>query len=214
MQEGLTRNLSVFSRFLETASFSQGEVLNYTEIAREVATNRKTISNYFDIIEDLLLGSRLPVFTKRAKRDMTTHPKFFFFDTGVFNIIRPKGLFDSPEEAYGPALETLFLQELNAINDYFELGYTVYSWRTRDKTEVDFITYGDQGLHAFEIKRKRKLSSKDFRGLKAFSKDYPMPKLHIFYGGSRRSYHNDINIYPFSDGIKSLNKILESSPPK
>ena len=108
LQEGIVRNISSFSRFLETASFSQGKIINYAEIAREVATSRHAISDYFQILEDLLIASRLPVFTKRAKRDLISHPKFYYFDVGVFRAIRPRGPLDSEADIDGPALETLF----------------------------------------------------------------------------------------------------------
>ena len=101
LQEGLTRNLGVFSRFLETASFSQGSVLNTAEIARESGTERKTVSNYFTILEDLQLAFRLPVFRKRAKRRLTVHPEFYLFDAGVYRSIRPAGPLDAPEEIAG-----------------------------------------------------------------------------------------------------------------
>ncbi len=84
LQEGLTRNLGAFTRFLETASFSQGAVLNTSEVAREAGLELKRVENYFSILEDLLLAQKIPVFTKRAKRRMIAHPKFYFFDTGVY----------------------------------------------------------------------------------------------------------------------------------
>ena len=56
LQEGLTRSVSLFTRFLETASFSQGEQINFTEIAREIGHNRHTVANFFDILEDLLIA--------------------------------------------------------------------------------------------------------------------------------------------------------------
>ena len=46
-QEGITRNLALFTRFLETASFSQGEILNYTNIAQEIGSTRHTVANFF-----------------------------------------------------------------------------------------------------------------------------------------------------------------------
>lgn len=107
LQEGLTRNLGSFSRFLETASFSQGSALNTSEVAREAGLERMQVESYFTILEDLLLASRLPVFTKRARRRMAAHPKFYYFDVGIFRTLRPMGPLDSPEEAEGPCLETL-----------------------------------------------------------------------------------------------------------
>jgi len=97
-QEGLTRNISAFSRFLEVASFSQSEVLTMAEVARESSISVKVVQDYFTIREDLLLAVRLPVFSKRAKRKLVSHPKFLFFDSGVFNSIRPKGPLDHHPE--------------------------------------------------------------------------------------------------------------------
>jgi predicted AAA+ superfamily ATPase len=208
LQEGIVRNISLFTRFLETASFSQGEVINYTEIAREVATNRHVVSDYFQILEDLLIASRLSVFSKRAKRDLITHPKFYYFDVGVFRSIRPRGPLDSEADIDGPALETLFLQEARAINDYYDLGYEFYYWRTRNQIEVDFVLYGERGLLAFEIKRKARLSTQDLNGLKVFSEDYPMAKKYILYGGSTRYIDQDIHVIPVNDAIKELVQLL------
>lgn len=208
LQEGLTRNISLFTRFLETASFSQGEVLNYTSISREIGSNRHTVANFFEILEDLLIAYRLPVFSKRAKRDLVNSPKFYYFDVGVYRTIRPVGLLDSVEEINGAALETLFLQEARAYNDYFDLGYSFYYWRTRDKKEVDVVLYGDKGFFAFEIKRKARLDSKDFKGLKAFAKDYPEAKLYVLYGGGESYHEKNVNVLPFKQALKSLSKLL------
>ncbi|PIW63769.1 MAG: ATPase, partial [Candidatus Omnitrophica bacterium CG12_big_fil_rev_8_21_14_0_65_50_5] len=149
-QEGLTRNLGAFSRFLEAASFSQGAVVNASSIARECGIERKVVENYFSILEDLLIGYRVPVFTKKAKRRMTAHQKFYFFDAGVYRTLRPSGPLDSPEEIEGMALETLVFQELKAVNDCLQLGYDLYYWHTANRVEVDFILYGARGLKAFE----------------------------------------------------------------
>ena len=121
-QEGLTRNLAAFSRFLEAASFSQGSVLNISNVANECGVERKVVEHYFAILEDLLIAYRIPIFSKRAKRRMAAHPKFYFFDAGVYRTLRPNGPLDMPEQIEGASLETLFLQELMAVNDALELG--------------------------------------------------------------------------------------------
>lgn len=208
LQEGLTRNLSQFTRFLETSSFSQGSMLNMTEIAREVGIDRKLVSNYFDILDDLLIGYRLPVFNKRAKRRLVAHPKFYLFDPGVYRTIRPKGPFDSPEEIDGSGLETLFLVHLRAINDYYRLGYHLFFWRTSNHVEVDFVVYGEGGLFAFEIKRSYSIKGSDLNGLKAFTKDYPIAKCYLLYGGNHEEYHDNIHVIPFITGLKRLADIL------
>lgn len=208
MQEGLTRNLDAFTHFLEIASFSQGSVINYTEIAREAAIDRQVVNNYFSILNDLLIATHLLPFTKRAKRRLIAHPKFYFFDVGVYRFLRPKGPLDTPEEIDGAALETLFLQTLKAVNDYFDLEYKIHYWRTSDGTEVDFILYGEKGLYAFEIKRASTVTPKLLRGLKTFLKDYPIAKAYLVYGGDHQEFHDSITILPIIDALQQLPQIL------
>ena len=209
MQEGLVRNLSSFSRFMEVASFSQGNQLNLASIAREVGISRKIIASYFEILEDLLIAVQLPCFSKRAQRQLVTHPKFYYFDAGVYQQIRPRGMLDSPEEINGAACETLFLQHCRAIIDYYSLSLSLYFWRTKTGTEVDFIAYGEQGLYAFEIKTKRHIDRKDLRGLRAFKQDYPMARCYLLYLGERHEQHGDFNVLPLSQALCSLVDILQ-----
>ncbi|GJM06333.1 MAG: ATPase [marine bacterium B5-7] len=209
LQEGLTRNISLFTRFLETATFSQGEVLNYTAISREIGSNRHTVANFFDILEDLLIAFRLPVFRKRAKRALINSQKFYYFDVGVFRTLRPVGILDTHAEVDGPGLETLFLQEVRAYNDYFDWGYALHYWRTQDQKEVDVVLYGNQGFHAFEIKRKARLDKQDFSGLKCFAEDYPEADLYMLYGGQTRYFEGNIQVIPFEVALKELPEMLK-----
>jgi len=208
LQEGIVRNLGEFTRFLEVASFSQGSPLNITAVAREAMVSRKVAENYFNITEDLLIARRLPVFTKRSKRRLTAHPKFYYFDVGVYRHLRPKGPLDSPEEIDGPGLETLFLQHLLAINDYYRLGYDFYYWQTSNHVEVDFVAYGEKGIFAFEIKRKHKINRSDLSGLLSFQKDYPMAKLFLIYGGKQKEHVGNIEVVPIDFALEKLYEIL------
>lgn len=207
-QEGLTRNLGAFSRFLEAASFSQGSVLNISSVARDCAVERKVVENYFGILEDLLIAHRLPVFAKKAKRRLVSHAKFYFFDTGVYRTLRPTGPLDMPEQIEGAAFETLFFQELLAINDALGLGYTISYWRTSNDTEVDFVLYGNRGLKAFEIKRAGKVSSSMLSGLKSFLRDYPMASVYFIYGGQHYRREGKIEVLPINEALKKLPVIL------
>lgn len=175
-QEGLTRNLASFSRFMEAASFSQGSVLSITEVARECSIERKVVENYFHILEDLLIGYRIPVFTKKAKRRMVAHPKIYFFDVGVFRTLRPMGPLDMPEESEGAAFETLLFQEINVLNSMLETQYKIYYWRTASEKEVDIFLYGPKGLLAIEVKRTSRITNSMLSSLKSFEKYYPIEK--------------------------------------
>lgn len=209
IQEGISRNLGAFARFLETASFSQGSILNMSEVAREAAVGRRMAEDYFSALEDLLIGVRLPVFSKKAKRRLVTHNKFYFFDTGVYRAIKPAGPFDQPEFTGGIALESLFFQNLRAINDYLNLQYSLFYYRTKAGSEVDFVAYGKLGLKAFEVKAKRNVFGSDFSNLKAFLSDYPVTKGYLIYGGNIRGQKDGIEIWPAADALKSLPEILQ-----
>lgn len=208
LQEGIVRNLDAFTRFLEVASFSQGSQINMSAIARETGVSQKVIKSYFEILEDLLLARTLKVFTRRAKRDLVAHDKFYYFDVGVYRTLRPQGPLDIEQEIQGVAAESLFLQELLAINDYFDFAYTPYYWRTKHGVEVDFVLYGKRGLKAFEIKSRAFLDKKDLSGLKTFREDYPEAECFIIYGGKMKQYIDGITILPMAEALKTLNIFL------
>ena len=181
--EGLVRNMGSFSRFLEAISFSHASVLNLADVARDCHVSRKTVEGYVSILEDLLLAFRLPVFTKRARRHLTSHPKFFWFDAGVFRSVRPAGPLDRPAEIAGPALEGLVAQHLRAWIDYSQASLDLCFWRTKSGNEVDFIVYGRSGFHAIEVMNATAVRPKDLGGLRAFKDDYPEATALLLYRG-------------------------------
>jgi predicted AAA+ superfamily ATPase len=206
--EALTRNLDAFSRFLVVASFSQAAVLSVATVARDLGLARKTVEGYFDLLEDLLLAVRVPVFTRRAKRAMAAHPKFFFFDAGVYRALRPRGPLDSADEIDGPAVETLVFQELRATNDNLQLGYELFYWHTRDHREVDLVLYGERGLLAFEVKRTARFRESELSSLRLFKSDYPMARCFFLYGG-RDTYEVDgARVLPLATALPALGTLL------
>lgn len=204
--EGLTRNIGNFSRFLEAASFSHGSVLNVSNIARECEVERKVVEGYLHILEDLLLAARIPVFTKRAKRATVQHPKFYFYDTGLYNALRPSGPLDKPEEIGGAALEGLVAQHLMAWIDYRKPDCRLYFWRTSSGNEVDFIVYGQDVFWAIEVKSSTRIYSKDLKSLKSFGKDYPEAKKVLVYRGYEKLLTDEINIIPCEEFLLNLDK--------
>lgn len=208
LQEGLTRNLSAFSRFMEVASLSQGQVLNVSNVAREAAIERSVVAGYFEILRDLLIGYFLPPFTKKAKRRLINHPKFYFFDPGVFRAIRPMGPYDMPGELGGISLETLVHQQINAVNDLLQLGYKMYYFRTSTGVEVDFILYGKNGIKAIEVKATEHFQDNMLDGLKKFRADYPISNCFLLYGGKQKLYVDDITVLPVQEACLTMDQWL------
>jgi uncharacterized protein len=202
--EGLARNVGAFARFLEAVSFSHASVLNVANVARECQAERKTVAGYVEILEDLLLSFRLPVFTRRAKREVVAHPKFYLFDAGVFRSLRPRGPLDRPEEIDGAALEGLVAQHLRAWIAYRGSDAELFFWRTRSGVEVDFVVYGAAGFWAIEVKNTARVRPEDVRGLEAFASDYPQAEVALLYRGTRRERRGPIWILPVDNFLRDL----------
>ena len=202
--EGWVRDIGDFSRFLEAISFSHSQALNLANVARECEVERRTVAGYLEVLEDLLLCFRVPVFTKRARRATAAHPKFYFFDTGVFRSLRPKGPLDRPQEIEGAALEGLVAQHLRGFCAYSSKTFDLFYWRTRSGVEVDFVLYGEAGFWAMEVKNARDVRREDLRGLKAFRQDYPECEPLLLYRGRDRLRVDDVLCLPVEDFLRSL----------
>lgn len=202
--EGIVRDLGAFARFLEAISLSHGGVLSLATAARECEVNRKTAEGYLQVLEDLLLAYRVPVFTRKAKRHLAVHPKFYWFDTGVFRSGRPTGPLDAPEEITGAALEGLVAQHLRAWIAYTSGRHGLYFWRTKSGSEVDFVVYGETGLWALEVKNAARLHPRDLRGLQAFQADYPEARVALLYRGPEAIKIRDVLCLPVDSFLRAL----------
>lgn len=202
--EGLVRNLAGFHRFLEAVSFSHAAVLNLAAVARECEVSRKTVEGHLAVLEDLLLAYRLPVFTRRAQRQPTTHPKFYWADTGIFRSLRPAGPLDRPEEIAGAALEGLVAQHLRAWLGYSRSRAELFFWRTRGGAEIDFVVYGPDHFCAVEVKHASRVRPEDLRSLKTFGKDYPEAELRLLYRGRETLAIDGIRCLPCDELLAGL----------
>jgi predicted AAA+ superfamily ATPase len=175
-EEASVRNLGSFARFLETVALSHGNQLNIGGVARDCSVTRRSAEGYVEVLEDMMLAFRLKVFTKRAKRLLAAHPKFYLFDPGVYQALRPRNPLDSRSEIGGGALEGLVAQHLRSWLFSAPGKNDLFYWRTRAGLEVDFILFGEAGLFAFEVKSGGRLGENDLGGLRAFLRDYPEAK--------------------------------------
>lgn len=169
--EGLVRNLPGFARFLDAIGFSHGEMINYTNIARECAIDAKSVKEYFQILEDTLIGYLIRPYAKQPKRQLiTATPKFYLFDTGIANHLKQTPISSLRGTEAGKSLEHFILMELKAFNGLNELDFPITYWRSKTGLEVDFIL--GQADVAIEIKISKDPSGKDLNGLVAFCQDY------------------------------------------
>ena len=202
--EGLVRQIGDFARFLEIVSFSHAAELVVSNISRECSVARKTIENYIQILQDLLLGFTLSVFSKRAQRALAERPKFYLFDAGVYRSLRPQRPLDVPQEIHGAALEGLVCQHLRAwVQDQVET-YELAFWRTRSKLEVDFIIYGPKTFLAIEVKHSETIHPNDLKGLEAFQEDYPECTPILLYRGKTKLKKKGVLCIPVQEFLLSI----------
>lgn len=173
-EEALVRNLDAFHRFLEVAALTDGEIVNNNNIAQDCGVHATTVNAYFDILEDTLMGYRIPAFRKVMKRRLMQAPKFYYFDIGVANhLLHRKQLVRGTPE-YGHAFEHFVIQELYAWLHYTHSDETLSYWRTYTGLEVDAVI-GDAKV-AIEIKSVEEVLAKHLKGLKAFGEEHPQSR--------------------------------------
>ncbi|RCW30025.1 ATP-binding protein [Marinilabilia salmonicolor] len=170
MAEARIRKVSTFSRFLETAAFSNGEMVNYSRIASECGVSAPTIKEYFQILVDTLTGSFLPSFQKRPKRRVLHAPKFYYFDVGIVNYLLKRGEIKPRSEMFGNAFEHFIYQEIRAHRHYSGIEYPIYYWRTASQIEIDFVL-GDHEI-AIEVKSTDNAGKRHIKGLQYFEEEY------------------------------------------
>lgn len=197
--EGLVRNLPVFSEFLNAAAFSDTEMVNYSNIARECGVSSPTVKSYFEILTDTLLGRWLPAYTRRPRRRVITSPKFYFSDVGVVNFLAKRGRMEPGSDLFGKAFENWCHHELVAYNLYSESFADLSFWRLTSGIEVDFVV--DRMQLAIEAKASGRISSNHLKGLRQLKIDHPgvERRMVVCLEPKRRTTPDGIEVVPIHD---------------
>ncbi len=175
-EEALVRNLSNFQRFLDAAALTDGEIVNYNNIATDCGVSANSVKEYFSILEDTLVGYMIPAFAKRVKRRIVLSPKFYFFDIGVTNYLLHRKEVVRGTTEYGHAFEHFVMQELIAYIGYTHNDNRLSYWRTKDGVEVDAVIGNDLlggAKLAIEIKSTEDVQNKHLKGLRTFADEHP-----------------------------------------
>ena len=211
--EALVRDLRGFIKFLQISANENGNPINFSNIARESFNKASEIKEFFQILEDTLLGFFLLPYTK-STRKLSRHPKFYFFDTGVQRALSAKLPLELKlgTQEYGQAFEHWLIKEIHDINDYLETNYRFSYYRTHNGAEVDLIIETPSGLvYAIEAKAEASISGKDLNGLKSFQEFCPQAQLICATPREDKlSYdHGDIRICNWREALKEIFPILK-----
>jgi predicted AAA+ superfamily ATPase len=200
--EALVRNLSSFNRFLEAAALTNGEMVNYRNIAADCGVSTNTVQAYFSILTDTMLGHIIPAFRRTVKRRLVQAPRFYYFDVGIANYLRNRKNLLPGSADFGHAFEHFVIQEIIAYLGYSDNENTLSYWRTSGGVEVDAVL-GDARV-AIEIKSTPEVQTRHLRGLRTFAEEYPQARLLMVSLDAAPRLTNGVEIMPVSYFLQQL----------
>ena len=201
IQEGATRNLPAFSRFLEVAALSSGEQINYQAISSDAQIPRSTVQEYFRILKDTLLAQEVPVWRKGCSRKTVETAKFYLFDTGITRYLQGRKPLVRGTPEYGHAFESWIMHEISSYIDACRRDAKISYWRTRTNLEVDFIVDDEV---AIEAKTTRTAAKDDLKGLRAITDEGTFRHRILVTDEPRPREVDGIAILPWRDFIDHL----------
>jgi predicted AAA+ superfamily ATPase len=204
-QEALVRNLGAFSRFLDIAASQNGELVSFSDMARECGISSHTIKSYYDVLEDTMIAFPLQAWSKSARKRMVAHPRYYFFDLGVVNALNRRLSADLDPKTKGRLFETFIILELHRYLHYSRSEARLFFWRTSGGAEVDLaVEKHGRLIAACEIKSSRVIDGSDLSGLKSFKEDNPETPCYLTCTSDLPYEKNGFRILPWQMLIKEI----------
>ncbi|NOT38269.1 MAG: ATP-binding protein [Saprospiraceae bacterium] len=200
----LIRKVEPFKRFVQHVSLIHGSVLNISKIAKACNVERKTVESYIDLIQEINLGYVINVFDNNAKRRLSGHPKFYFIDSGIYQVFKRKSKEAQSETEKDPAIEGFISQHLSAWIAYSFTDTKLFFWRSQRGLEVHFILHGQSEFSAIHVINSIEVKAGDLRGLKEFRKEHPEAYRFLLYRGSKKYIDSGILIVPIDEFLQKL----------
>lgn len=208
-QEALTRNLDQFMRFLKVSSITNAQITNWSNVARDTGIARSTVIGYYEILIDTLLGWVLPAYQAKAKIKEVSHPKFYWFDTGVVRVLQNVIQEPLDQTEKGILFETLVCNEVRALNSILGIGAELYYWRTESGNEVDLIIKRGKKVIGIEIKARTTWKESDHYGLKTLLQEKKISTgFGIYMGSASLQVTKNIKVIPLNQLSKELIKLF------
>ncbi|MCB0331023.1 MAG: DUF4143 domain-containing protein, partial [Bdellovibrionales bacterium] len=173
-QEQLVRNTTPFRKFISIAAQSSGSILNLNKIASDLGVDWTTVKNYFEILEDTLLGFMLPAYSKSLRKQQLKASKFYLFDIGVQRALTnslkiPVG----SGQILGPLFEHFIVCELHRLNEYRRADFQLSYLATQGGLEIDLIIERPGAKDVLvEIKSTERVQESHLKHISAMSADF------------------------------------------
>ena len=205
--EHVVRRLEPFRRFLSVAAQCNGQILNFSNVAKDVGADTKTVQSYFEILEDTLVGRLLEPYHRSLRKRQRQNPKFFLFDPGVkralegsLNVPLASGTYE-----FGAAFEHWVILEAWRLNDYLKRDYRFSYLRTKDDAEIDLVVERPGKTPVLlEIKSAEAVTERHTRGLERFARDFPKSPAYCLSRDPRDKKIGAVWALPWSKGLAEI----------
>lgn len=207
LQEQLVRKIEPFRALLDVAGQMSGDLLNFTSIAKEVGIDVKTVQTYFDILEDTLLGTKLPAFHYSTRKRLRSSPKFYLFDLGVKRLL--DGGIAAGAQPWGNELGDLFEQlvilEAHRLNSYLGKQYQLSFLRVDEQQEIDLVVKPPRGKPILvEIKATADVGEKHLKNLRSFRSDFSESPAYLLSQDPIPRKEDGVLIVPWQEGLRRI----------
>ncbi len=207
--EALVRNLGGFARFLDVVAAQNGDLLNHANIARDAGIAARTVLEYVQVLEDTLIGFRLPAYARGVRARLVSHPKFFLFDNGVTNAVRRRLDAVPDQQERGRLFEAWVIGEVRRLVDLHHPEAQLFFWRTNHGAEVDLLLELHGRLRvAAEIKVRAHIDSVNLTGLRSFAIANPGVPQVVVCTAERPSRLGEVDVLPWRVFLAQLSEWL------
>lgn len=205
--EQIIRKVQPFRQFLQVAAQSNCKIINFSKMARDIQAEVPTVQNYFEILEDTLLGFNLPAYETSVRKRVRKNPKFYFFDCGVQSALsRLLNIGLAPQTSiYGDRFEQFLINEIRHLSIYKKLDWEFSYFTTKDHLEIDLVIDRPGLPLAFiEIKSSNKVSAEDYRHLLKIKKDISTAEYFLFSQDILNRVSDGVHCLHWKEGLKAL----------
>lgn len=202
--EQLVKKIGPFRKFLEVAAQSNGKIVNFSNISRDVGVTENTVREYFSILEDTMLGFFLEPFQHSFRKRLSQKPKFYFFDRGVArSLSRTLSVpLLSHTKAYGDAFEHFVITQVVALCSYYCSEYRLNYLRTKDDAEIDLvIERPGMPLLCVEIKSNDQVLEEDLSSFSRLTKDLPDCEAVCLSNDPYPKRYGHVDVLPWQVGL-------------
>ncbi|MBI2520193.1 MAG: ATP-binding protein [Bdellovibrio sp.] len=202
MASAFVRKIENYSRFLSFAAKTNGQILNFESLARDAFIPARTIRDYYDLLEETMIGYILPPYKKKTNRKEVSTSKFYFFDLGVCNSIVKRDVLHEKSPAFGELFEHFIFLELKNYQKQSRVDWELSFWRTHTGYEVDFVL--GEGHVIIEVKSSKKISLADLKGIEKFSEDQKVKRKIVVCREEKVRQVDDVEILPWEKFLEML----------